>query len=1044
MPKNEIATILAHVIAESRTLDESDFLSSLDISSLNNDVIKKNPRLNAWLQIASDGDLDQFQKTLNARKKLSKKKSNEQWCIDANWILQEIIGFSDEHNDVVVKRYPDIPFIDLFSRLLQFCQKKLESQHGTYLQKYFSESALYDFEKILVHQLSEVCSPLLYKDFEVFRSHNPEDEYAYAKFIDASKKERFCTLLYEYPVLLRIISLLIRQWLDTTKEFLDRIEIDGDRISSKLACINFDNRISSIRGFLSDRHANGRSVLLITLQDQNKFLYKPKYVTLENNFYNLVNELNSHGGPIELRAMKTLDMGAYGWTEFIENKSCKGTEDFKKFYFRAGCLLALFHILQGKDIHDENIIAYGDFPVPIDLEVLFQTPNESNQLSSLTAFEAWQISANKISNLAISVGMLPNLGYDEKQRVYDVGGLNGNRTISTELGWDDVNTSKMSYRIVENVKNIHTNIPNFEHRIYGGLEDNFEELIDGFHKYSLFLSTKTQKVVLKFLDEDFKGNPTRKLRRPTAFYYLLTKRLKHYKNFRSGFEWSVQGEFLYRQRNSNLPTDEEYKVIAIEKDELLNLSIPLFHESSEFEVSVNASNINSARQKSIEKFKQLDENEIRHQIEMIRWSLGSIRKKKVNITYNKSKCVLDSNLIADEENTKDAIDKRINNIFEKISTSSIKASNSAAWIGLDWFDNSEIYRLNTIGNGLYSGNIGIALFLSGYYKYRKDNLALALCNKALAITKHHISGKATEQWINSIGIGAGNGVAGIVYGLATLDQILNSGSYLELSQELSLKIPNKLIDNDEHLDIISGASGLIVSLVKLYQLTNNQTLLNTAVHCGEMIDRKINQRIKSSGTLLNGFSHGLSGISYALLKLFKVTNLKKFEDLSQKLIEIENISYSLEYKNWPDNRTNPPDYNESRWCHGACGIGLSRAGFLKINISERNRQTEKDLVRSITASNIYWPKNNITLCCGSIGNLELLKSAEKLNNLNIRTPSSQTYLSEVLDNYDEISLKTWGENGEPLNPGFFQGISGVGYSLLRFAGVELPNVALFE
>ena len=75
---------------------------------------------------------------------------------------------------------------------------------------------------------------------------------------------------------------------------------------------------------------------------------------------------------IALKAARMVAGDGYGWTEFIDHIGCADQEGFRQFFRRAGAWLALFHCFAATDMHQENIIAAGDHPVPIDLEMIFQ------------------------------------------------------------------------------------------------------------------------------------------------------------------------------------------------------------------------------------------------------------------------------------------------------------------------------------------------------------------------------------------------------------------------------------------------------------------------------------------------------------------------------------------------------------------------------------------------------------------------------------------------------------------------------------------------
>ena len=62
----------------------------------------------------------------------------------------------------------------------------------------------------------------------------------------------------------------------------------------------------------------------------------------------------------------------YCFEEFIEHDSLDSLEDAKSYYFNFGCLLALVYMLNGNDMHHENIIAKGKNPVLIDAETFIQ------------------------------------------------------------------------------------------------------------------------------------------------------------------------------------------------------------------------------------------------------------------------------------------------------------------------------------------------------------------------------------------------------------------------------------------------------------------------------------------------------------------------------------------------------------------------------------------------------------------------------------------------------------------------------------------------
>ena len=74
-----------------------------------------------------------------------------------------------------------------------------------------------------------------------------------------------------------------------------------------------------------------------------------------------------------------IDKKYYGWCEYVTAKPCQNVKALKRFYKRAGSLLAILHILSGSDIHRENLIAHGEYPVIVDFECLLQPNLSINQ-----------------------------------------------------------------------------------------------------------------------------------------------------------------------------------------------------------------------------------------------------------------------------------------------------------------------------------------------------------------------------------------------------------------------------------------------------------------------------------------------------------------------------------------------------------------------------------------------------------------------------------------------------------------------------------------
>src|SRR5437899_1808556 len=67
----------------------------------------------------------------------------------------------------------------------------------------------------------------------------------------------------------------------------------------------------------------------------------------------------------------------YGWMEFVPHLGCGDERDVKRFFLRAGVLLAVAESLNLVDGHADNLVARGPHPVIVDLETLLHNHSRS-------------------------------------------------------------------------------------------------------------------------------------------------------------------------------------------------------------------------------------------------------------------------------------------------------------------------------------------------------------------------------------------------------------------------------------------------------------------------------------------------------------------------------------------------------------------------------------------------------------------------------------------------------------------------------------------
>src|SRR5699024_1290169 len=101
--------------------------------------------------------------------------------------------------------------------------------------------------------------------------------------------------------------------------------------------------------------------------------YKPRSLQIDLAYIGLIDWINAQGLEHELHAAETLARGDHGWVRYLEPLGAVDQEGAARYAWRTGALVAVLYALHATDFHFENIIAWGDTPVLVDLETLLHS-----------------------------------------------------------------------------------------------------------------------------------------------------------------------------------------------------------------------------------------------------------------------------------------------------------------------------------------------------------------------------------------------------------------------------------------------------------------------------------------------------------------------------------------------------------------------------------------------------------------------------------------------------------------------------------------------
>jgi type 2 lantibiotic biosynthesis protein LanM len=1037
-------------------------------------------RLAAWCRSSSSGDWSLFNRRLmrdglsidrvlakfaTVRRKASVPTPS--WVDDAIWIEAAMQSMPDSIDAVATPSQAESrAFEHLFRPVIERAEVLLWAGIDGRAFDNLNESARACLRHSLLGQLCSLSSLALYDTFLKAMKSGEKPEYStepkparstarYDQFIAEMRMGGLRRLYGEKPVLLRLIACVTRQWIDTWREFVARLDADLAMLRQDILHSNTYSKISKIEGGISDPHNRGHTVQIVTFEDGGRVVYKPKDLRLDAAWHTLIVRLNLADAPVALRAAKAVARDGYGWTEFVAHLGCADQTGVERFFRRAGAWLALFHCFAATDMHQENMIAAGEYPVPIDLEMILQATSEEG-ISYDEEGGALQVAMDTVANSVLMVGLLPAYGRSPDNEVFSLGGMISDRNAKPKIGWKNINSDSMRPWTWMEAEESLPNLPHID-GLYAKLGDHIDNFVSGFEDYAQFLLRYTRENEKCELFSGFAGLSVRKIVRPTRFYYMLLQRLKDYQNMGDGATWSAQLDFIARLADWDRDTDSVWPLHRAERSALAELNVPHFVSRSDGHEICDLTGISihtkstSGIERARTRVRSFNEQDILWQIEIIRQNTTAISvsaARSVPGMENRRSLRSDVSMAP----TPHIFIAEADKIAGELANRAIRKGPGAAWIGSDWLGDSEVSQLVPLGPDLYNGVCGIAVFLAAHANTTGHEAAAELARAAISSLRKKLKGRNSARMARTLGLGGAMGLGSIVYALVVISRCLHDAELLADAHVAAELITDDLIAGDKRLDVLSGSAGGILGLLRLFRDTRSEDALKRAAKCGDHLlgksrigaeGRRSWSEQGSAAQALNGMSHGAAGFAYALASLAEATGREEFAKAASECIAFENSSFDAQRTNWPDLRGVSGPSWRCQWCHGAPGIGLSR-----IATARRGRLDADvlmaDIRKALAGVERGWPHPVDTLCCGTLGSIEFLcEAGDALVRPDLRDLASRRLLS-VLETAKSNGDYRWNTGNRRFNLGLFRGLAGIGYTLLRQVDGSLPNVLIWE
>lgn len=1041
-------------------------------------------RIDRWRDIACGGDQELFNERLGMDGLTLESAARLLGDIDLNegeMLPSWLMTFEDLFEALLLPTMVDtkelnkpeiaIPFEPLLGGAVAIAKSFITSSELPTAM--ITEKALVSMTDDLLKRLSNLLGPALFDSFCVFRAtchdairnsvglHGSDSSDAkFRLFVSHMQEQGWREFFLIRPVLARLMSLIFEQWKREISEVIKRLSHDYSVLSRLEAFGGGHQTIQYFEFGKSDPHNEGRSVCIIHLSNGQRIVYKPRNLAIDLAWTEVISWIRKHNGPESAYAPVVIDRNDYGWMEFVENRPCADSSSISEYYTRCGALLCLVQMLQGTDMHHENIIAKGEFPSIVDLEALLHPwlVDESGWGGASPALES---AKRKIRESVLATGLLPGWIRIHGGQLIGVGGLRSrNPTPIVSARFCSSNTDEMSFgkRLTGNPRVESLPLLSGEHVDPG----HYTNLIEaGYKSMYVFIMERTVEISRFLEGTKLKESIVRFIAKPTQLYASILKRSLERENLCDGSMWSMQFEFLAQAVVWHEPSSASKSIFRLEVRALTQLDIPLFHARADGRdiLAYGDSRIQSCFEGSgyIQALKRIaaaSTVDLEQQIAMIRHSFSenavletTAAERRWSITGAVGSCRLHSatEILAIAER------------FGKLIEGSLVCSHDdGALIGVVPLPGEERGNLGVLGPDLYAGNSGVAIFyaalghLTGNKRWFDISSKLVRpleCELAKAISNTRLARR--------LGIGGAVGMGSVVYALAKIAVLTGDPRHLISANDAADSISDRLIERDRLFDVMAGSAGTILGLLYLFNIERRVEILNKAIRCGDHLLRHLrnsagNSASWTSGTSgpLTGFSHGTAGISLALGRLYAVSCEVRFLNAARAAIQFERGTFSEADKQWRDLRFSSVNSSCAKfscmWCHGASGIGLARIGMLDV-MCGIDSVIESEIEYALNATRIVPMRGYDHLCCGNFGRIELMIAAGMKFGRDGLIDEAIDRASDILGAEKSGRRLGFRQGSEAVNPGFFTGVSGIGYTLLRLAYPKrLSSVLLWE
>ncbi|TAG95059.1 MAG: type 2 lantipeptide synthetase LanM [Oscillatoriales cyanobacterium] len=928
------------------------------------------------------------------------------------------------------------PFLRLLQNRLQPVCDAINVSADNYR---IAPQVLTDIQLHLLNRFEMCLTWALEADINVYCSKNKiakstNDTDAYVAYLEQAfdNQQDYHSFYCKFPVLGRWLAQVTDFLCTIGEQLIQRLTSDRDEISRTF----FNGRqISQIKSFKlgkSDCHAGGKTVVIVELELDNSepatIVYKPRCIQSEAALQGLLENL-TRDKVIEFASYQVLCKDGYGYAEFLPSgrNHVQSEQESEKFYRQLGGYLAIFYILGGGDLHQENILVVDGNAFICDCETVLEVvPQNRDQLSD-TVFDS-----------VFKTAMLewPRANTGDASNQMKIGGYSGGESYELPYAVPRINDRRMSLaQAVEYQTDVRVEVEATNRIYYKGQLVNPQDykncIVDGFNRvYSWFQENQTEAITQ--IEDLFTSSSVRFINWGTEAYTKLIISVRHPKCLAEPLEVDLLFNSLMEHRRQ---WDKQGQLAELELAAMWQLDVPIFTAragSNELVYNYQRSLPDileiSPLDNAIERIQKLStENRIRQN----QYIYASLSTDEINSPY----------FIASAVNYAQQIGWQLCELLQP-------PSSKAPWKTYEYTGLGK--RFVDIRGDLYEGSAGICLFFAYLDAIEPQPEFRQVAERALAYS--------IEQRNNQM-IGAYQGATGLIYLLIHLAQLWNKPELLDLAVNLSDELIPR-ISQDLYFDVLQGVAGIIPVMLSLAEATSGK-----GIDCAHLCAQHLLQHATSDNNTLSwphhppelvqgnltGFSHGAGGIGWALISLGCYTNQSEYIAAGRQAFAYETTKFDSDERDWYDLRTSVMTVNTNEphfanaWCNGAAGIGLSRISSWAV-LGKTDDDMLRDAYRALNATLRNFDKvGNDSLCHGKTGNAEVFLRFAKLRDEPYLQMEANGQAQAQWRNFEKARRWICGSGGTDVYPGLMLGLAGIGMHFLRLAYPDrIPSPLLLD